>query len=249
MADNGFIKLYRKILDWEWYDDPDTFRLFIHLLLRANYEDGMWQGQIIKKGSLVTSRAKLSKETGLSEQKIRNQLNNLQTTNEITIKSTKHYSIIELVKWDDYNQQNNQQNKRKTTNKTTTIKEYNTEEDKNIETWNIEWVDSGKSENNEETKPVVTINPNKIQADFLWVLRKSVGVDKFKDYKEWTEAWLTLKLYEKLWEEEFLKRLKWVLSDQFKAKNCNKLEYLRREIESFIHSPIINQSPPWVVQA
>lgn len=247
MADNGFIKLYRKILDWEWYNDPDTFRLFMHLLLRANYEDKPWQGQIIKKWSLVTSRSKLSQETGLSEQKIRNQLNNLQTTNEITIKTTKHYTIIELVKWEEYNQQNNQRTSRKTTNKTTTTKEIDTEEDKNIQTSNIENEYIENSESSEKRE--VVIDQNKIQADFLWVLRKSVGVDKFKDYKEWTEAWLALKLYEKLWEEEFLKRLKWVLSDQFKAKNCNKLEYLRREIESFIHSPIINQSPPWVVQA
>lgn len=35
----GWISLYRKILNWEWYSDANTFRLFIHLLLQANHEE------------------------------------------------------------------------------------------------------------------------------------------------------------------------------------------------------------------
>ncbi len=29
---DGFIKLHRKIIDWEWYDDINTKTLFIHIL-------------------------------------------------------------------------------------------------------------------------------------------------------------------------------------------------------------------------
>ena len=39
MLESGFIKLHRKILKWEWYDEPNTMRLFIHLLLTASIED------------------------------------------------------------------------------------------------------------------------------------------------------------------------------------------------------------------
>lgn len=38
----GYIKLYRQIVDWEWYDDIPTSRLFMHLLLKANYAEREW---------------------------------------------------------------------------------------------------------------------------------------------------------------------------------------------------------------
>ena len=36
MLKNGYIKLYRSLLDWEWYDDTVTKCLFLHLLLTVN---------------------------------------------------------------------------------------------------------------------------------------------------------------------------------------------------------------------
>lgn len=59
----------QKLINWEWYQDGNTCRLFIHLLLLANYEDKYWQGQLIKRGQLVTSLEHLSDDLGLSVQK------------------------------------------------------------------------------------------------------------------------------------------------------------------------------------
>ena len=39
MEQGGFIKLYRSMLQWEWYDDVNVKVLFLHLLLKANYEE------------------------------------------------------------------------------------------------------------------------------------------------------------------------------------------------------------------
>ena len=46
---DGFIKLHRKIIDWEWYDDINTKTLFIHILLMANFEDKKWHGETVKE--------------------------------------------------------------------------------------------------------------------------------------------------------------------------------------------------------
>jgi len=46
-------------------------------------------------------------------------------------------------------------------------------------------------------------------------------------------------LWKEIWLEEFNFRLETILSDQFKAKNCNKLAYLYWELKSFIHSPVV----------
>lgn len=98
----GYIKLYRKFTTWEWYDDINTSRLFLHLLLTANWKDVVWHGITIKRGSKLTSRSKLAKETGLTEDQVKTCLNKLISTNEITKESTNKYTVINVVKYGDY---------------------------------------------------------------------------------------------------------------------------------------------------
>lgn len=102
-------------MDWEWYNDGNMVRLFIHMLLRANHKDVKWRGITIFRGQFVSGRKKLSEETGLSEQQIRTCLKKLESTSEITIKKTNKYTVYKIKSWDKYqleecsNQQNNQQ--------------------------------------------------------------------------------------------------------------------------------------------
>ena len=90
----GYIKLHRKIVKWEWYDDLPTFKLFIHLLLKVNHEDTRWRGQVIKKGSCVTSYAHLSAQTGLSVQQVKTALKHLIETGDVTKLSTNKNTLI-----------------------------------------------------------------------------------------------------------------------------------------------------------
>lgn len=98
----GWVKMQRKLIDWEWYNHIPTKVLFLHLLLKANHKDAKWQGKTIKRGELLTGRSVLSSETGLSVQQIRTALSNLKSTNEITIKTTKLGSSVTIVKYNDY---------------------------------------------------------------------------------------------------------------------------------------------------
>lgn len=98
----GFIKIYRKLLKWEWHDDPNTGWLFVVLLLLANYEDTKWRGKVVGRGQLVTSLRKLSKETGISVQSIRTGLNRLQDTGEVTHTPTHRHTLITICKYDEY---------------------------------------------------------------------------------------------------------------------------------------------------
>jgi len=111
----GYIKLHRQLLEWEWYDDVNTFRLFTHLLLKANYEVKKWHGIEIAIGQFLTSRETLAKQTGLTEQQVRTALTKLKSTNEITSQSTNNYTLITISNWNKW-QQNNQPNTEPTTN-------------------------------------------------------------------------------------------------------------------------------------
>ena len=86
---NGnYIKINRSLLEWGWYQDINTCRLFVHLLLRANWKDGNFQGEVIKRGSVVSSIAKLSAETNLSVREVRTAISHLEKTGELTV--TRH---------------------------------------------------------------------------------------------------------------------------------------------------------------
>ena len=101
--DGSFITINRKILEWEWYDDIKTFKLFIHCLLKANWKDKEWRGVKINRSTFVTSIQTLSNETGLSLKEVRNCLKKLQTTGEINIeKRANQFSVVTICKYDDY---------------------------------------------------------------------------------------------------------------------------------------------------
>ena len=132
----GWIKIHRGLLDWEWYDDNNTKILFLHLMLKANHKEKSYRGTVVKVGSLLTGLDVLSKETGLSIQKIRTSIKRLKSTNEITIKTSSQGSVIQLVNYKKYQVLTNDlTNKQQTTNKQTTTNKNvkNVKNEKNID--------------------------------------------------------------------------------------------------------------------
>lgn len=95
----GFVAFPRGLTAWEWYDDPNTCRLFFHLLLTANWEPKNWHGIVVSPGSRVASVKKLAEETGLTIKNVRTSLEKLKTTNYLAIKVTNKYSVISIENW------------------------------------------------------------------------------------------------------------------------------------------------------
>lgn len=101
---DGWIKIYRKLLEWEWYNKSEMVHLFIHLLLNANREDKKWKGIDVKKGQLITGLKSLSYSTGISIQTVRTCLERLEVTGEINKQSNNQYTIVTICNYADYQQ-------------------------------------------------------------------------------------------------------------------------------------------------
>lgn len=99
---NGYVKLHRKLFDWEWWDDINTFRLFVTILLMANWKPKKWRGRVIPRGSCWTSVPELSIKSGLSYQQTRTALDKLISTGEITDKVTSRGRLITVANYDVY---------------------------------------------------------------------------------------------------------------------------------------------------
>jgi hypothetical protein len=155
MAADGWVKVYRKIIDWEWYKDANTFRVFFHLLIMANHEPKKCRGVMVGRGQWITGRKALSESLTLSDRQVRTALNHLKLTNEITIKTTSKFSIITIVNYEEYqkkdsdiDQHNDQQNDNQETSKrpandqqTTTNKNVRTKESKNTKEYILRVID------------------------------------------------------------------------------------------------------------
>lgn len=106
MEDVTWIKFYRKFIDWEWYQDGNTMRVFLHLVLLANWDDKKWRGVDVKRGQVIIGRVKLAEELNMSEQNVRTALKHLELTNEITRGKVDGFPIITLNNYNKYQETN-----------------------------------------------------------------------------------------------------------------------------------------------
>lgn len=193
-----YIKLSRKILEWEWWEDINTCRLFIYCLLKANWKDGRFKGMVIPKGSFVSSIPKISDETSLTIREIRTAISHLKSTGEVTCKSYTKYTVFTVKNYCEY-QQSDLQNDRQATDKrhsndilTTTIEEYkegknNKKEDTNVskkkfEPPTVEEVRAYCQERNNSVDPQTFV-------DFYSSKGWMVGKNHMKDWKAAVRTW------------------------------------------------------------
>lgn len=95
---NGYIKLDQKILEWEWYKDINTCKLFLHLLLKSCHVDRSDYESHIPVSEISSSYRELSTETGLSERSVRTALDRLKKSGEIEVINRKKKSNIIIIK-------------------------------------------------------------------------------------------------------------------------------------------------------
>lgn len=97
-----YIKLFREILNWEWWHDINTCRVFIFLLLKANWKDTTWKGIEVKRGSYISSLDKVAADTDLTRDEVRTAIKHLIKTKEITTVTTRKYTVFSVVNYDLY---------------------------------------------------------------------------------------------------------------------------------------------------
>lgn len=189
----GHIKLDRKILEWEWYTDINTCRLFLHMLLRANWKDGRFQGVDIPRGSFVSSYQNIAAETGLSVQNVRTAIKHLKSTGELTVIQHAKFSVFTVNNYCLYQSDNTVANNQTTGNQQSANRQLTTiEEEKEVK--------KGRSNNKTFVPPAVeevqayclerrnTVDPQTF-VDFYTSKGWMVGKNKMKDWKSAVRTW------------------------------------------------------------
>ena len=115
-SDKEYVKVFRKMIRWEWYTDINTKVLFLHCLLKANWKPGSWHGYKYERGQFITSLPTLANETGLTIRQVRTALTHLKSTGEVTDKIYSKFRIITVKSYDSF-QSSDRQNDSQPTGK------------------------------------------------------------------------------------------------------------------------------------
>ncbi len=123
MAEKGWISIYRKIREsWVWKEKKfDKTHAWIDLLLSASHKDKkiFFDGNLyeIDRGSFITSIRKLCEHWGWSNTKVKKFLNLLQNDEMITYKSDTKKTIITIVNYNVYQDQDDAESDTETSQK------------------------------------------------------------------------------------------------------------------------------------
>lgn len=103
---DGWIKLHRSLLDhWVW-QDPVALKLWTYLLFCANFDDRkrMVGGTIttVERGDVLTSLARIAKDTHLTVQNVRTLLRHFERDGMIAQKSTRKSTHLSICNYDSY---------------------------------------------------------------------------------------------------------------------------------------------------
>lgn len=124
MGRDGYIKLYRKLLDNPVVmRDADHLSIWVYLLLEARkFEKEAYLGGkkiTLKPGQLTTGRKQISEKLRVMENKVQRVLKLYETEHLIEQQTTNRNRLISIVEWESY-QDNEQLNEQQINNRCTT---------------------------------------------------------------------------------------------------------------------------------
>lgn len=107
MQQGGWIKVYRSLESWEWWGDAEMVKAFLAILFRCEPNSYKWRGIEMDAGSFVTTQERLCEILKKTRQQVRTIISRLVQSGEIVVKSDNHHTVISVVNWAQY-QENNQ---------------------------------------------------------------------------------------------------------------------------------------------
>jgi len=100
--EKGWIKLHRKLLDNGVFYDAELFKIFIWCILKANRKPKEVSNIKLKAGQFITGRVSASEELHIKPSTVYDRMQKLKRMKYISIKSTTKFSIVSVLKYNDY---------------------------------------------------------------------------------------------------------------------------------------------------
>lgn len=97
-----YIKLLKRIVDWQYFGDAHVLQLLIYLLATVNFKTEKWRGITIKAGQKITSIEKLANACECSKNTIQRCLKILVDSETIEMQSDNKKTIITMCNYSKF---------------------------------------------------------------------------------------------------------------------------------------------------
>lgn len=236
MADGGWIKLYRVLLDDDlWIDcTPVQKVVMITLLLMANHKERkwIWQGKkfVAKPGQMVTSLESIKQEAGkgVSIKNVRSSLDKFQKVGFLANQSAKTGRLITIANWAKYQDGVEEVAKQQANNWQTGGKQVAT--NKNVK--------NDKNEKKEDSqhsrkREYADDSPELIEATYLWEKIKGNNPEHRKpDLQSWADDIRKMNQLDHRPFEKIHKMIDWCQIDAFWQTNILSASKLRSKYDT-----------------
>lgn len=233
MADGGWIKLYRSLLDDElWLDcTPVQKTVMITLLLMANHAERkwVWKGEKFhaKPGQFRTSldSIKLKAGNGVSIQSIRTALDKFQKLGFLTNESTKQGRLVTIANWAKYQLSESELTNELTVNQQSTNSQLTP--NKNVKSKEVK-PSRHKSANrtyDEQSKEIRAANK-------LWeLIQRNNPKAKQQDLQKWADVFRLMHERDNRSWKDIGTLIQWSQNDSFWSSNILSANKLRKQFD------------------
>jgi hypothetical protein len=232
---DGWIKIHRKSLDSSIWKNPNVWFVWSWCLMKAQHTRIRFPFNgadfVLEKGSFVTGIQRATEELpGISPQTYRTCINYLKSTGRITTKSTNKFTIISILKWEEYQQQLTSKLTSKLTNHQQTT-------NKPLTTYNNDKNDEKISINTNDTYG------NKLVNHVLDIFEETYGHKPIDKKPRWVaqtfikQIKTTLKEFDKQTTDDNVEAFlgyyfKWLDGQEYN-QNIQNLDTVRRKLEIY----------------
>lgn len=124
MANEGWVKLYRKLMENPIVTkDADHLAIWIYLLLNATHDGypALFKGKkiMLQPGQLLTGCISISERLGVNESKVRRVLKSFESDGQIDRQISNKNSLISIQNWEFYQNSDSQNDEQMTDNRRT----------------------------------------------------------------------------------------------------------------------------------
>ena len=220
----GWIKLYRKLIENPIFLKPELLQLFIYCLLKANHEAQklIFNGQEIeiKPGQFITGRniiAKELKQNPITTYKRLKILENLQILN---IKSNNKFSVVTVVNYGLYQSEEKKRNTKRNNKGTTREQQGNTNK-------------NDKNDKNDKNKDIYSSSHMTMAKKLKsLILSNNPGAKTPTDLSKWAAEFERMERIDKRTPEQIYAVMEFSQKDAFWKSNILSAKKLREKYDT-----------------
>ncbi|MEK4924138.1 DnaD domain protein [Cytobacillus sp. FSL R5-0569] len=199
---NGWIKLHRKLMTSNIFQNEKLLKVFIYCLLKATHSEHQQivgkQIVDLKPGQFVFGRKKAALELNMKESTVRDYIKLLKTDSVIDITSTNKFSVVSIVNWEVYQKDLDVNDNKMTTDRQQNDSKMTAEGQQNDTNKNVKNGNKEKNEKKEDITTTTTDHPTKLFEESLCRLSPiqmeslNQWIDDFKGNQEIVNAAIKL---------------------------------------------------------